>query len=175
MKKERSQVKKVVQLNINGNPYEIMVAPNETLAQVVRRKLGLTGTKQGCEQGDCGACTVLIDDKSSLSCLTLAIACEGKDIRTIEGLETGGRLDPIQQAILEKNGVQCGFCTPGFIMSAKGLLNDNPTPTREEIEVGLSGNLCRCTGYEKIIDAVEAVVDGEYVDSATSRMGANNE
>ncbi|MDP6108698.1 MAG: 2Fe-2S iron-sulfur cluster-binding protein, partial [Rhodospirillales bacterium] len=106
------------------------------------------------------------------SCLTLAIACEGKDIRTIEGLESNGSLDPVQQAILEKNGVQCGFCTPGVIMSAKGLLNDNPTPTREEIKVGLSGNLCRCTGYEKIIEAVEAVVDGEYSDQAKTQIGA---
>ncbi len=165
-------MQQVVQLNINGSPYEIMVAPNDTLADVVRRKLGLTGTKLGCEQGDCGACTVLIDDKSQLSCLTLAIACEGKDIRTIEGLESNGTLDPIQQAILEKNGVQCGFCTPGVIMSAKGLLNDNPQPTREEIKVGLSGNLCRCTGYEKIIEAVEAVVDGEYSDDKVSQVGA---
>ena len=165
-------MKQVAQLKINGSPYEVMVAPNETLADVVRRKLGMTGTKVGCEQGDCGACTVLIDDKSQLSCLTLAIACEGKDIRTIEGLESNGTLDPIQQAILEKNGVQCGFCTPGVIMSAKGLLNDNPQPTREEIKVGLSGNLCRCTGYEKIIEAVEAVVDGEYSDDKVSQVGA---
>ncbi len=165
-------MKQEVLLNINGSPYEIMVAPNDTLADVVRRKLGMTGTKLGCEQGDCGTCTVLIDDKSQLSCLTLAIACEGKDIRTIEGLESNGSLDPVQQAILEKNGVQCGFCTPGVIMSAKGLLNDNPTPTREEIKVGLSGNLCRCTGYEKIIEAVEAVVDGEYSDQVKTQIGA---
>lgn len=155
-------MKKEVQLNINGSPYEIMVAPNETLADVVRRKLGMTGTKLGCEQGDCGACTILIDGKSQLSCLTLAIASEGKEICTIEGLENNGQLDPVQQAILEKNGVQCGFCTPGVIMSAKGMLNDNPKPTTEEIKAGLSGNLCRCTGYEKIVEAIEAVVDGEY-------------
>ena len=155
-------MKKEVQLNINGSPYEIMVAPNETLADVVRRKLGMTGTKLGCEQGDCGACTILIDGKSQLSCLTLAIASEGKEICTIEGLENNGQLDPVQQAILEKNGVQCGFCTPGVIMSAKGMLNDNPKPTTEEIKAGLSGNLCRCTGYEKIVEAIEAVDAGEY-------------
>jgi carbon-monoxide dehydrogenase small subunit len=165
-------VKQVVQLNVNGSPYEIMVAPNETLADVVRRKLGLTGTKLGCEQGDCGACTVLIDGKSQLSCLMLAIACEDKDIRTIEGLASNGKLDPIQRAILEKNGVQCGFCTPGVIMSAKGLLNDTPGPSRDEIKLGLAGNLCRCTGYEQIIDAVEAVVEGEYGEDAISQAGA---
>jgi carbon-monoxide dehydrogenase small subunit len=136
-----------------------MVSPNETLADAVRRNLGLTGTKISCNQGDCGACTVLIDGKSILSCLTLAVACEGKDIRTIEGLETNGELDPIQLAILEKQGVQCGFCTPGVIMSARGLLDENPHPTREEIKRGLSGNLCRCTGYTKIIEAVESVAN----------------
>ncbi len=155
-------MKHLVCLSINGSPYEILVAPSDTLADVVRRKLGLTGTKKGCDQGDCGACTVLIDNKSQLSCLTLAIACEDSDIRTIEGLEEGGKLAPLQQAILEKNGVQCGFCTPGMIMSAKGLLNDNPDPSSQEIRRGLSGNLCRCTGYEKIIEAVEAVVEGKY-------------
>jgi len=136
-----------------------MVSPNETLADAVRRKLRLTGTKISCNQGDCGACTMLIDGKSLLSCLTLAVACEGKEIRTIEGLETNGELDPVQQAILEKQGVQCGFCTPGVIMSARALLDENPTPTREEIKRGLSGNLCRCTGYTKIIEAVESVAN----------------
>ncbi len=167
-------MKRVVQLNINGSPYEVMVAPNETLADVVRRKLGLTGTKIGCEQGDCGACTVLITGKSQLSCLALAIASEGKKITTIEGLETEGKLDPIQQAMLEKQGVQCGFCTPGMIMSAKGLLNKIPKPTHEEIVIGLAGNLCRCTGYEKIFEAVTAVANGEYGDKMTPQVGANN-
>jgi len=154
-------VKHLVKLNVNGNPYDVMVAPNETLADAVRRKLRLTGTKISCNQGDCGACTMLIDGKSELSCLTLAVACEGKEIRTIEGLETNGELDPVQRAILEKQGVQCGFCTPGIIMSARGLLDENPNPTREEIKRGLSGNLCRCTGYSKIIAAVESVVNAE--------------
>ena len=165
-------MKQVVQLNVNGSPYEVMVSPNETLADVVRRKLGLVGTKIGCGQGDCGACTVLIDRRAHLSCLTLAIAMKGKEITTIEGLATNGTLDPIQQAVLEKQGVQCGFCTPGVIMSAKGLLSDNPNPSHEEIVVGLSGNLCRCTGYEKIFDAVKAVVDGEFGEGAPQAVGA---
>ncbi len=155
-------MKQLVQLKVNGNTHDVMVSPNETLADALRRGLGLTGTKISCNQGDCGACTVLIDGKSRLSCITLAMSSQGKEIRTIEGLETNGELDPIQRAILEKQGVQCGFCTPGIIMSARGLLDENPHPTREEIKRGLSGNLCRCTGYTKIIEAVEAVRDAEY-------------
>ena len=147
-----------------------MVSPNETLADAVRRKLRLTGTKISCNQGDCGACTVLIDGKSQLSCLTLAVACEGKEIRTIEGLETNGELDPVQQAILEQQGVQCGFCTPGVIMSARGLLDENPNPTREEIKRGLSGNLCRCTGYTKIIEAVETVANADSEESQLAQL-----
>ncbi len=154
-------MKHLVKLNVNGNHYDVMVEPNETLADAVRRRLRLTGTKISCNQGDCGACTVLVNGKSELSCLTLAVACAGKEIRTIEGLETNGELDPVQKAVLEKQGVQCGFCTPGIIMSARGLLDENPNPTREEIKRGLSGNLCRCTGYAKIIEAVESVVSAE--------------
>jgi carbon-monoxide dehydrogenase small subunit len=150
-------VKHLIELTINGNRHDVMVSPNETLADAVRRKLGLTGTKISCNQGDCGACTMLMDGKAQLSCITLAVACEGKEIRTIEGLETNGELDSIQRAILEKQGVQCGFCTPGVIMAARALLDENPHPTREEIKRGLSGNLCRCTGYTKIIEAVESV------------------
>jgi carbon-monoxide dehydrogenase small subunit len=158
MIQECSTVKQLIKLTVNGNRYDMMVSPNETLADAVRRQLRLTGTKISCNQGDCGACTMLIDSKPLLSCLTLAVACEDKDIRTIEGLETNGKLDPIQRAILEKQGVQCGFCTPGIIMSARALLDENPNPTREEIKRGLSGNLCRCTGYAQIIEAVESVV-----------------
>jgi carbon-monoxide dehydrogenase small subunit len=152
-----------VKLSVNGNTHDVMVSPNETLADAVRRSLGLTGTKISCNQGDCGACTVLIDGKSKLSCITLAMSCEGKEICTIEGLEDNGVLDPIQKAILEKQGVQCGFCTPGIIMSARGLLDENPHPTRDEIKRGLSGNLCRCTGYTKIIEAVESVANADPV------------
>ena len=154
-------MKHLVKLNVNGNDHDLMVSANETLADALRRGLGLTGTKISCNQGDCGACTVLIDGKSQLSCISLAMSSQGKEIRTIEGLETNGDLDPIQRAILEKQGVQCGFCTPGIIMSARGLLDENPHPTREEIKRGLSGNLCRCTGYTKIIEAVEDVVNAE--------------
>jgi carbon-monoxide dehydrogenase small subunit len=154
-------VKHLIKLTVNGNRYDTTVSPNETLADAVRRKLQLTGTKISCNQGDCGACTVIIDGKSQLSCLTLAVACEGKEIRTIEGLETNGELDPVQRAILEKQGVQCGFCTPGVIMTARALLDENPNPTREEIKRGLSGNLCRCTGYTKIIEAVESVTNAD--------------
>lgn len=167
-------MKQVVKLHINGSPYEVIVAPNETLADVVRRKLGMTGTKLGCEQGDCGACTILIGGKSHLACLTLAVASVDKEITTIEGLESDGKLDPVQQAVLEKQGVQCGICTPGVIMSAKGLLNDNPKPSHDEIVVGLSGNLCRCTGYEKIFDAINAVANGEYDDVQSSEAGGGN-
>ena len=154
-------MKHLVKLNVNGNDHDLMVSANETLADALRRGLGLTGTKISCNQGDCGACTVLIDGKSQLSCISLAMSSQGTEIRTIEGLETNGDLDPIQRAILEKQGVQCGFCTPGIIMSARGLLDENPHPTREEIKRGLSGNLCRCTGYTKIIEAVEDVVNAE--------------
>ena len=163
-------MKHLVKLNVNGNQHDVMVSPNETLADVVRRNLTLTGTKISCNQGDCGACTVLIDGKSMLSCITLAMACEGKEVQTIEGLETNGKLDPVQLAILEKQGVQCGFCTPGVIMSARGLLDENPNPTREEIKRGLSGNLCRCTGYTKIVEAVEAVVNGEFDKPPVSQL-----
>ncbi len=155
-------MKHLVELNVNGNRHDVMVSPNETLADAIRRGLGLTGTKISCNQGDCGACTVLIDGKSQLSCITLAMSAQGREIRTIEGLETNGELDPIQRAILEKQGVQCGFCTPGIIMSARGLLDENPHPTREEIKRGLSGNLCRCTGYTKIIEAVESVANASH-------------
>ena len=155
-------MKHLVELTVNGNKHDVLVAPNETLADALRRRLGLIGTKISCNQGDCGACTVLIDGKAKLSCITLALSAAGQEICTIEGLETNGELEPVQRAILEKQGVQCGFCTPGIIMSARGLLDENPNPTRAEIKRGLSGNLCRCTGYTKIIEAVEAVAKGEY-------------
>jgi carbon-monoxide dehydrogenase small subunit len=149
-------MKQIVQLNINGHLYDLIVSPRDLLVDVLRKQLGLIGTKKGCGHGDCGSCTVLIDGKPILSCITLAIACEGKKIVTIEGLEEKGHLHPLQQAFIDYGAVQCGFCTPGMILSAKALLDQNPNPTREEIRRGLSGNLCRCTGYIKIIDAVEA-------------------
>ncbi|MEI9478015.1 MAG: (2Fe-2S)-binding protein, partial [Deltaproteobacteria bacterium] len=126
--------------------------------EVLREKMGLTGTKIGCNHGECGACTVLINGEAVLSCLILAIECEGKEILTIEGLEDPktGKLDTIQEAFVENFGIQCGFCTPGMVMSAKALLNKNPDPSREVIKEGIQGNLCRCTGYEQIIESISA-------------------
>ena len=153
-------MKHLVQLKVNGNSHDLMVSPNETLADALRRGLGLTGTKISCNQGDCGACTVLIDGKSQLSCITLAMSGQGKDIRTIEGLETNGELDPIQRAILEKQGVQCGFCTPGIIMSAGGV----PIQVGGSLvgAVGVSGapsgetdEQCAQAGVDAVLDDLE--------------------
>lgn len=153
-------VKQLLQLEINGRVYDVAVEPRDLLVDVLRKKVGLTGTKKGCGAGDCGACTVLVDGKPYLSCLTLAIACQGKKITTIEGLARGdGSLHPIQQAFVDHGAIQCGFCTPGMIMSAKGLLNRNPKPTRHEIKRAIAGNLCRCTGYKKIVEAIEAAAE----------------
>ena len=148
-------MKQFIELSINGLDYDVVVSPEDLLIDVLRQQLGLTGTKKGCGQGDCGTCTVLIDGKRALACLTLAIACQGKAVETIEGMEEDGKLDPIQEAFVDEGAVQCGFCTPGMIMSAKALLEENPDPSRVEIKRGLSGNLCRCTGYIRIFDAVE--------------------
>ena len=147
-------MKRVIELSINGNTYDVVVSPQDLLIDVLRQKLDLTGTKKGCGQGDCGTCTVLIDGRRALACLTLAIACEGRQILTIEGMEKNGVLHPIQQAFIDKGAVQCGYCTPGMVLSAKALLDENPNPTEHEIKLGISGNLCRCTGYVKIVDAV---------------------
>ena len=137
---------------------DLRIAPTDILADVLRKEAGLTGTKKGCGQGDCGACTVIIDGKAVLSCLTLAIACQGKKITTIEGIadQKTGEMNPIQKAFLNHGAVQCGFCTPGMVMSSYNLLTRNPQPTRTEIRRALSGNLCRCTGYLLIFEAVEA-------------------
>ena len=150
--------KKTVKLVVNGKEHTLKVGANETLAEVLREKLGLAGTKIGCNQGACGACTVLIDGEAILSCLTLAIECEGKEVLTIEGLEDPetGQLDPIQEAFVDNFGIQCGFCTPGMVMSVKALLNKNPNPSEEEIKEGIQGNLCRCTGYRQIIESILA-------------------
>jgi len=149
-------MKKHIALKINNQDYELLVADNETLAQVLRgTQVNLTGTKQGCEIGDCGACTVLMDGKPVNSCLVLAVQASGHEITTIEGLARNGKLHPIQEAFIEAGAVQCGFCTPGMILKAKALLDTNTKPTRQEIRKAFVGNLCRCTGYFKIINAVE--------------------
>ena len=144
---------------VNGEPYDVTIEPNMTLLEFLRDQLNLTGTKHGCGIGQCGACTVLVDGKATLSCLTLAITAEGKNIQTIEGLSEGNVLHPIQKAFVDHGAIQCGFCTPGMIMTAKALLDKNPKPTREEVKVALGGNLCRCTGYVKIVDAVLAAAE----------------
>jgi aerobic-type carbon monoxide dehydrogenase small subunit (CoxS/CutS family) len=142
-------------LTVNGETAERVVAPYKTLLEVLREDLGLTGTKHGCELGECGACAVVLDGEPRLSCLTLALECEGRRIETIEGLARGPQLHPLQAAFADFGGSQCGYCTPGVIMTAKALLDRNPSPTRDEIREATAGNLCRCTGYQQITDAIE--------------------
>lgn len=139
---------------LNGKPVETDVADNARLLDVLRDTLGLTGTKEGCGVGECGACTVIVDGDAVDSCLYPALRANGKSVTTIEGLSQDGRLDRLQQAVLDHHALQCGFCTPGFIMSAKALLDKNPHPTRDEVKVAIAGNLCRCTGYEQLIEAI---------------------
>jgi len=148
-------MKKLINLNVNGTEYELAVAPNRTLTQALRDDLGLFGTKEGCGVGDCGACTVIMDGKPVNSCLVLAVQADGSEITTIEGVAGAEGLHPVQQAFVELGAIQCGFCTPGMILSAKSLLDAQPEPTEREIREALSGNLCRCTGYQKIVEAVQ--------------------
>ncbi len=149
-------MKKIITLTINNQSQEIAVEPNITLADMLRYELGLTGTKKGCDTGDCGACTVIMDGDVVNSCLVLAIQANGSVIETIESLSTDKGLHPLQEAFVEKGAIQCGFCSPGVIMSAKNLLDKNPNPSEQEIRKGISGNLCRCTGYQKIFEAIES-------------------
>jgi carbon-monoxide dehydrogenase small subunit len=142
-------------LNVNGRAHELALEPATTLLEALRDHLHLTGTKRGCDIGDCGACTVLVDGRPRLSCITLALAVQGREILTVEGLEERGALGPLQDAFDRLGAIQCGYCTPGMLMSATALLDRNPSPTRDEIREGIAGNLCRCTGYQKIVDAVE--------------------
>jgi carbon-monoxide dehydrogenase small subunit len=151
--------KEIARFVINGRPYEAIITPNMTLSELLRNQLKLTGTKNACGVGECGSCTVLVDGKPTLSCSTLAIAVRDKNILTIEGLATGTRLHPLQQAFIDDGAVQCGFCTPGMIMTAKALLDANPNPGRDDVKEGMAGNLCRCTGYVKIIDAVMSAAE----------------
>jgi carbon-monoxide dehydrogenase small subunit len=152
-------MKQEIELKVNGELFRIKVETRRTLLEVLRETLGLTGTKEMCNKGDCGGCTVMIDGKPVLSCLTLAIEAQGKDILTIEGLAKGYELHPIQQAFVNHGAIQCGYCSPGFIMSAKALLDRNPNPTEDEIKEGISNNICRCTGYVQIVEAIQAAAE----------------
>jgi carbon-monoxide dehydrogenase small subunit len=147
-------LKQLIELRVNGELYEVAVEPQRTLLEVLRETLGFTGTKKACDEGQCGSCTVLMDGKPVASCLTLALEAQGRDILTIEGLGTDGHLHPLQQAFVDLGAIQCGFCTPGMVLSAKALLDENPSPTEDEVREAISGNLCRCTGYAKIVEAV---------------------
>lgn len=147
---------KQIELTVNGKTYELTIQPHRTLLEVIRDELKLTGTKEGCGLGECGACTVIMDGRTVNSCLVLAAEADGKQITTIEGLAEGDKLHPIQEAFIEHGGLQCGFCTPGMIISAKALLDENPSPDEEELRRGIAGNSCRCTGYIKIIESIKA-------------------
>ncbi len=144
----------VINLRINGEPYEVAVKPNMTLLDLLREKIGLTGTKKGCDTGQCGACTVLLDGIPINSCLVLAVDVNGREVLTIEGLSKNGQLHPLQESFIREGAVQCGYCTSGMLLSAKALLDENPTPTEEEVKTGIAGNLCRCTGYVRIVKAI---------------------
>ena len=147
-------MKRKIALDVNGKPHKLLVDPCRSLLQVLREDLGLTGTKNGCNQAECGACTVLLDGKAVYSCITLVADADGRRVTTIEDLSQGSELDPIQEAFIDHGAIQCGFCTPGMVMSAKALLQDNPSPTEADVKRALAGNLCRCTGYTKIVEAV---------------------
>jgi len=149
-------MQQLIKLRVNGVTYEATIEPRRTLLEVLRDNLSLTGAKKACDTGDCGACTVIMDGKPVVSCLVLAVEAQGKDILTIEGLAKDGQLHPLQQAFVDHGAIQCGFCTPGMILSAKALLDRSPKPTEDEVKGAIAGNLCRCTGYAKIVEAILA-------------------
>ena len=155
-------MKQILSFTLNGSPVDVVATPTETLLDVLREKLGVTGPKRGCDDGDCGTCTVLIDGEPVRSCLTIALTVAGKEVLTVEGLSVDGELHPLQKAFHEHGAFQCGFCTPGMLMSAKALLDHNPNPSRDEIRLYMSGNLCRCGSYEEVVEAIQAVANGEY-------------
>ena len=160
-------MKRLMTLTVNGTPYEVAIEPRQSLLQLLREELHLTGTKEGCSEGECGACTVLLDGKTVDSCLIFALEAQGREVTTIEGLAQGDQLHPIQKAFAEYGAVQCGFCTPGMILAAKALLDSNPHPTELEIRQGIAGNLCRCTGYVKIVEAIQAAARGQATPCAS--------
>jgi aerobic-type carbon monoxide dehydrogenase small subunit (CoxS/CutS family) len=151
--------KRIVSLTVNGEEYEVVITPHRTLLEVLREDLALTGTKEGCGEGACGTCTVLLDGKPVRSCLTLAVEVQGREVTTIEGLAPIGELHPVQRAFVEYGAIQCGFCSPGMILTTKALLDENPDPTEEEARQAISGNVCRCTGYAKIVEATLKAAD----------------
>ncbi|MBM4331569.1 MAG: (2Fe-2S)-binding protein [Deltaproteobacteria bacterium] len=152
-----------IHLQVNGLAYEVEVEPRRTLLELIRDDLELTGTKEGCGLGECGTCTVLLDGRPIKSCITLAVQAKGREVTTIEGIEgADGTLHPIQQAFIDHGAIQCGFCTPGMVLSAKGLLDENPRPTEIEVREAIAGNLCRCTGYQKIVEAILSVSSQEH-------------
>ncbi len=152
-------MKRIIKLVVNGDEYELLAETQRTLLEVLRDDLGLTGTKRACDLGTCGACTVLIEGKPHLSCLTLAIDAQGKKITTIEGLAENGEPHPLQKAFVEKGAIQCGFCTPGMILTAKAFLDEHPRASEQEVKKAIAGNICRCTGYVKIVEAISSVAD----------------
>ncbi len=154
-RKAEPRTRRAVRFTLNGEPTEVSFASHKTLLEVLREDLGLTGTKHGCELGECGMCAVLLDGQPVLSCLVLGIACEGRDVRTVEGMANGPTLHPLQEAFAELGAAQCGYCTPSFLLTAQSLLDEDTAPTRDAIKEALAGNLCRCTGYIKIYEAVE--------------------
>ncbi len=147
-------------LTVNGEPREALIDPRRTLLDVLRNDLDLRGAHRGCDSGDCGACTVLLDGQPITACLILAADCDGMKVLTVEGVAPAGQLHPVQRALVEQGGIQCGFCTPGMVMAAIALLEANPTPSEDDVRLGLAGNLCRCTGYKKVIEAVQSVGQG---------------
>jgi carbon-monoxide dehydrogenase small subunit len=151
--------RRLIRLRVNGEEHDVLVSPHETLVEVLRERLELTGTKMGCGEGACGTCTVLLDGKPVRSCLTLAVEVQDRDIVTIEGLAEGGELHPVQKAFIEHGAIQCGFCSPAMILTSKALLEENPHPTEEEVRGAISGLVCRCTGYAKIVEAILAAAD----------------
>jgi carbon-monoxide dehydrogenase small subunit len=155
-------MKKQLKFKVNGQPYELFVEPKKLLVEVLRDLVGLTGTKRGCNSSSCGACTVMLNGMSVKSCSVLALQANGTEVITVEGLAKGNELSPLQKAFLDHGSYQCGFCTPGMLMSSTALLAENPKPTKMQIKEGIDGNICRCTGYNSIIRAVTAVVKGEY-------------